>query len=205
MVWSPENWEWSGWKPCRQDVFRDRYTANSFFHSGRNAAEERFWKKFVHRDGSYDAGGVQGRYVHSTWPAVRGVDYVIDEEVGEEKENMVESDNLQETDNEDSTEDKEHSTEDKEEREKETTLEEQTIERGRKRSECLQCSCSRSRSVSWGRVEQARVSKIERARAAGELVRAYQSKNAAFVSKLEKPRAAGELIRASSKMRVPVA
>ena len=24
MVWSPENWEWSGWKPCRQDVFRDR-------------------------------------------------------------------------------------------------------------------------------------------------------------------------------------
>ena len=30
----------------------------------------RFWKKFVHRDGSYDAGGVQGRYVYSTWPAV---------------------------------------------------------------------------------------------------------------------------------------
>ena len=24
MVWSPESWEWSGWKPCRQDVFRDR-------------------------------------------------------------------------------------------------------------------------------------------------------------------------------------
>ena len=24
MVWSPENWEWSGWLPCRQDVFRDR-------------------------------------------------------------------------------------------------------------------------------------------------------------------------------------
>ena len=88
MVWSPENWEWSGWVPCRQDVFRDRlrhhhlrrrrcyhhyhphhhihckciyiwyinisdinlsiffrYTANSFFHSGRNAAEERFENK----------------------------------------------------------------------------------------------------------------------------------------------------------------
>ena len=88
MVWSPENWEWSGWMPCRQDVFRDRlghhhlhrrrhyhhhhlhyhihcryiyiwyvnildinisiffrYTANSFFHSGRNAAEERFENK----------------------------------------------------------------------------------------------------------------------------------------------------------------
>jgi len=71
--------------------------------------------------------------------------------------------------------------------------------------------------VSWGRVEQARASKIERARAAGELIRAYQpedsselirayqSKNAAFVSKLENSRAAGQLIRASSKMRVPVA
>ena len=70
--------------------------------------------------------------------------------------------------------------------------------------------------VSWGRVEQARVSKIERARAAGdlirayhpessELIRAYRSKNAAFVSKLEKARAAGELIRASSGMKVPVA
>ena len=70
--------------------------------------------------------------------------------------------------------------------------------------------------VSWGRVEQARVSKIERARAAGDLIRAYQpegselirayrSKNAAFVSKLEKARAAGELIRASSGMKVPVA
>ena len=32
-------------------------------------SEIRFWKKFVHRDGSYDAGGVQGRYVYS-WPAV---------------------------------------------------------------------------------------------------------------------------------------
>ena len=33
-----------------------------------NAA--RFWKKFVHCDGSYGAGGRQGRYVFS-WPAVR--------------------------------------------------------------------------------------------------------------------------------------
>ena len=30
----------------------------------------RFWKKFVHCDGSYGAGGRQGRYVFS-WPAVR--------------------------------------------------------------------------------------------------------------------------------------
>merc|ERR1711971_225949 len=109
------------------------------------------------------------------------------------KEKMIDSENLQETDKKDPTEDKEHSTEDIEEKKGEvgeTTLEEEIIERGRKRSECLQCSCSRSRSVSWGRVEQARVSKIERARAAGELD---------TVSKLEKPRAAGELIRASSK------
>ena len=33
-------------------------------------AKLRFWKKFVHQDGSYDAGGVQGRYVYSTWPVV---------------------------------------------------------------------------------------------------------------------------------------
>merc|ERR1712172_241276 len=112
-------------------------------------------------------------------------------EVDEEKEKMIDSENLQETDKKDPTEDKEHSTEDIEEKKGEvgeTTLEKEIIERGRKRSECLQCSCSRSRSVSWGRVEQARVSKIERARAAGELD---------TVSKLEKPRAAGELIRAS--------
>jgi len=170
----------------------------------------RFWKKFVHRDGSYDAGGVQGRYVYSTWPAVRGVDYTIDEGVGEENEKMFKSEKFQEMDKENSTEEKE------EEEEEETTSEEQIIERGRKRSECLQCSCSRSRSASWGRVEQARVSKIERAKAAGELIRtyhpesselirAYRSKNAEFVSKLEKARAAGELIRASSGMKVPVA
>ena len=38
-----------------------------------------------------------------------------------------------------------------------------------------------------------------------ELIRAYQTKNAAFVSKIEKARAAGQLIRASSRMKVPVA
>ena len=32
----------------------------------------RFWKKFVHCDGSYGAGGRQGRYVFS-WPAVRRI------------------------------------------------------------------------------------------------------------------------------------
>ena len=30
-----------------------RSTTTSFFHSGRNAAEERFWRKYVHNDGSY--------------------------------------------------------------------------------------------------------------------------------------------------------
>ena len=34
-----------------------RYSTSSFFHSGRNAAEERFWQKFVHRDGSYGRWG----------------------------------------------------------------------------------------------------------------------------------------------------
>ena len=78
------DFEWSGWRPCRQDVFQDRlagagessssmpfvldsrapclpaprFSTSSFFHSGRNAAEERFWQKFVHRDGSYGRGGV---------------------------------------------------------------------------------------------------------------------------------------------------
>jgi len=225
MVWSPENWEWSGWMPCRQDVFRDRYTANSFFHSGRNAAEERFWKKFVHRDGSYDAGGVQGRYVYSTWPAVgsqvRGVDTV--DETGEEEEKIFESEK------EDLTEDNEEDVEEKLEKEEQMmeSTKESILERGRNRSKCVNCSCSRSRSASWGRVQQARVSKIERAKAAGELIRAYpsssreliraypsssgelirayQTKNAAFVSRIERARAAGELVRASSTATVPVA
>ena len=30
-----------------------RSTTSSFFLSGRNAAEERFWRKYVHNDGSY--------------------------------------------------------------------------------------------------------------------------------------------------------
>jgi len=231
MVWSPENWEWSGWMPCRQDVFRDRYTANSFFHSGRNAAEERFWKKFVHRDGSYDAGGVQGRYVYSTWPAV---DQTINE-AGEEDREIFESEkeDLIE-DVEEDLEKEEQMEEEKEEQMIESTKEKSIVERGRKRSKCLHCSCSRSRSASWGRVEQARVSKIERAKAAGdlnqaypssseklirayptsseELIRAYpsssgayQNKNAAFVSRIERARATGELIRASSRATVPVA
>jgi len=219
MVWSPENWEWSGWMPCRQDVFRDRYTANSFFHSGRNAAEERFWKKFVHRDGSYDAGGVQGRYVYSTWPAVRGVDDIIDE-AGEEEAKIFESEK------EDLIVDNEEDVEEGMEQMIESTKEGMD-ETGRKRSECLHCACSRSRSASWGRVEQSRVSKIERAKAAGdliranrsssgdliraypsssvELIRAYQTKNAAFVSRIEKASAAGEFVRASSRATVPVA
>merc|ERR1719222_536142 len=206
----------SGWMPCRQDVFRDRYTANSFFHSGRNAAEERFWKKFVHRDGSYDAGGVQGRYVYSTWPAVRGVDHTINE-AGEEDRKIFESEkeDLIE-DVEDDKKEEEQMEEEKEEQMIESTKEKGIVKRGRKRSECLHCSCSRSRSASWGRVEQVRVSKIERAKAAGELIqaypssseeliRAYQNKNAAFVSRIERARAAGELIQASSRATVPVA
>merc|ERR1719495_897484 len=207
--------------PCRQDVFRDRYTANSFFHSGRNAAEERFWKKFVHRDGSYDAGGVQGRYVFPSWPVV---DQTINE-AGEEDREILESEK------EDLIEGVEEVLEKEEQMEEEqmidSTKEKSIVERGRKRSECLHCSCSRSRSASWGRVEQARVSKIERAKAAGdliqaypsssekliraypssseELIRAYQNKNAAFVSRIEIARAAGELIQASSRATVPVA
>ena len=70
--------------------------------------------------------------------------------------------------------------------------------------------------ASWSRVQQARVSKIERAKAAGELIRAYpsssgelirayQTKNAAFVSRIERARAAGELVRASPTATVPVA
>merc|ERR1719222_940250 len=198
----------SGWMPCRQDVFRDRYTANSFFHSGRNAAEERFWKKFVHRDGSYDAGGVQGRYVFSTWPAVRGVDDIIDE-AGEEEEKIFGSEK------EDLVVDNEEDVEEGMEQMIESTKEGMD-ETGRKRSECLHCSCSRSRSASWGRVEQSRVSKIERAKpvrdliraypsSSGELIRAYQTKNAAFVSRIEKASAAGEFVRASSRATVPVA
>merc|ERR1719495_1518059 len=98
-----------------------------------------------------------------------------------------------------------------------STKKKSIVERGRKRSKCLHCSCSRSRSASWGRVEQARVSKIERAKAAGELIqaypssseklirdypssseeliRAYKNKNGAFVSRIERARAAGELIQ----------
>ena len=38
MVWSPENWEWSGWLPCRQDVFRDRlhHCFHQTHHHNRN-------------------------------------------------------------------------------------------------------------------------------------------------------------------------
>ena len=58
---------------------------------------------------------------------VRGVDYTIDEGVGEENEKMFKSEKFQEMDKENSTEEKE------EEEEEETTSEEQIIERGRKR------------------------------------------------------------------------
>jgi len=161
MVWSPENWEWSGWLPCRQDVFRDRYSADSFFHSGRNAAEERFWKKFVHCDGSYGAGGRQGRYVFS-WPAVRGVE-LRKEETGGEEENMLdwiedeEERDEKEKKEEEEKKEKEEEEKKKEEKEKEENdgKEEQDMEltkenfskRRRTRSECARCS--RSCSVSF--------------------------------------------------------
>ena len=60
---------------------------------------------------------------------VRGVDYALDEGVGEEDEKMLESDNFQETNKQNLTED--NQKEGKEE--EETTSEEQIIERGRKR------------------------------------------------------------------------
>ena len=49
----------------------------------------RFWKKFVHRDGSYDAGGVQGRYVYLTWPAV-GIQKLMKMEMMKMRRRMTE-------------------------------------------------------------------------------------------------------------------
>ena len=59
--------------------------------------------------------------------------HTIDEGVGEEKEKIFGSENLQEMDKEDSTEDKEDLTQDKEKEKGENPLEEEIIERGRKR------------------------------------------------------------------------
>merc|ERR1719430_1413098 len=65
-------WSWSGWYPCKQDIFHDKYETGSFFHSGRNVAEERFWRKYIHNDGSYmSSDGSQGRHFYSL-PSSRG-------------------------------------------------------------------------------------------------------------------------------------
>merc|ERR1712002_365488 len=63
-------WTWTGWLPCKQEIFIDKYDSNNFFHSGRNAAEERFWRKYIHNDGSYGRDGIQGRWTYS-WPSSR--------------------------------------------------------------------------------------------------------------------------------------
>merc|ERR1711962_875290 len=125
-----------------------RYSADSFFHSGRNAAEERFWKKFVHCDGSYGAGGRQGRYVFS-WPAVRGVELRKEETVGEE-ENMLDwIEDKEERDEKEKKEEEEEKENEEEEKEKEEKdeKEEQNMEltkeklskSRRTRSECAYC------------------------------------------------------------------
>merc|ERR1711970_8488 len=44
------SWTWAGfWQD--DPVFR--FNGGDFFQSGRNKAEERFWKKYIHDDGSY--------------------------------------------------------------------------------------------------------------------------------------------------------
>merc|ERR1711915_481225 len=52
------SWTWAGfWHD--DPVFR--FNGSSFFQSGRNKAEERFWRKYIHDDGSYRTPSVRSR------------------------------------------------------------------------------------------------------------------------------------------------